>query len=58
MFLFQGAISKDALYSLAKDKIRTLKTSLSQREKRLPENVDYDFLTRWLLSVRGWPVDS
>jgi len=46
-------MSRDALYEQAKNKCFSLQEALNARTKRLPENVPYDFLLDWILSVRG-----
>ena len=49
-----GALHRDQLYTLVKEKFDSAKKSLAQRVYRLPENISYDFLLDWILRVRGW----
>ncbi len=51
----QGDLSRDKLYNLAKERIDSLQSALTKRTKRLPENVDFRFLRKWIMDVRGWP---
>ncbi|XP_052084005.1 uncharacterized protein LOC127721312 isoform X1 [Mytilus californianus] len=49
----EGPLSRENLYKIAKDKFDKLLDDLVSREKRLKENMDYTYVTNWLLSVRG-----
>ena len=47
-------MSYEKLHSLAIEKILDIKTRLAKRKQRLPENVSFDFMTNWLMTVQGW----
>jgi hypothetical protein len=46
-------LSRESLYKRAKETFDQLLDNLVSRERRLKENMDYSYVTKWLLSVRG-----
>ncbi|KAK7095814.1 uncharacterized protein [Littorina saxatilis] len=49
----EGELSRESLLSKATSEYDTLRHQLANRLFRLPENPDYEFVTNWLLAVRG-----
>jgi len=56
-FILQGELSRESLYKRAKETFDKLLDDLVSREGRLKENMDYSYVTKWLLSVRGISED-
>ena len=50
---FKGELSWDRLYTMASETENQLRRDLSRRNQRLPEFMDFKFLSDWLLRVRG-----
>ncbi|KAK7467842.1 hypothetical protein BaRGS_00036913 [Batillaria attramentaria] len=48
-----GELSRENLMRTATEQYETLRNDLASRQRRLPENPDFSFVTDWLLQVRG-----
>lgn len=53
----EGELSRENLYKKAKEAFDELLDDLVSRDGRLKENMDYSYVTKWLLSVRGISED-
>ncbi|XP_041355385.1 uncharacterized protein LOC121373009 [Gigantopelta aegis] len=53
---WEGDLSRENLHTLATEKYNNMRQHLVDRQKRLPENVDYRLMSNWLQSVRGIPL--
>ncbi|KAL5019834.1 hypothetical protein ScPMuIL_002726 [Solemya velum] len=49
----EGDIEREHLYATTKGKFETFLESMAKRNWRFRENMDYNFITAWLMSVRG-----
>ena len=55
---YQGDMSRENLYTLAKQKYDAVKEELVNRQKRLAENINFKLMSNWLLAVRDIPLDK
>ena len=55
---WEGDMSRENLYTLAKQKYDAVKQELVNRQKRLAENINFKLMSNWLLAVRDIPLDK